>query len=151
MKPPAVVADGAEVLKSDDELPVFLMPKPAMGMMKEILTKFVSCGSSQTRAELVGVTVPQPKKKHRKGKARVKKRRIEKAVKSKAAKCKAREGRKKQAKHKRTKMKKSKRRRKVLRMRAKRCPVQSSVFKKFFKLEWHVQGTLSQRRRARRR
>ena len=53
MKPPAVVADGAEVLKSDDELPVFLMPKPAMGMMKEILTKFVSCGSSQTRAELV--------------------------------------------------------------------------------------------------
>ena len=62
------------------------------------------------------MTVPQPKKKHRKGKARVKKRRIEKAVKSKAAKCKAREGRKKQAKHKRTKMKKSKIRRKVLRM-----------------------------------
>ena len=151
VKPPAVVADGAEVLKSDDELPVFQLPKPAMGMMKEILTKYVSCGSSQTRAELVGVPVPQPKKKHRKGKARVKKRRIEKAVKSKAAKCKAKEGRRKQAKHKRTKMKKSKIKRKVSRMRAKRCPVRSSVFKKFFKLEWHVQGTLSQRRRARRR
>ena len=141
------------------------MPQPALGRMVEIITGYTSLSAKPMKGlcapELGLVRVPQPpqwtKKARKKKKLRVKKtQKVSEKEKSRKI-----DGRKrgKMTKEKRWRVKACRFRRKKIRMRSKRKPrftgarnrkysAPWSANKMFFKLEWHRQPALNQRKKA---